>query len=399
MTVSLSVRVIRGLQSVGLSVSLATAAAAQPPEYLFQQPPATEQPEAETPATPSPSAAQPTTPAPADSIETPPTPADAATPADEAAAEEPQINDDALLAFQRANVAISQGDVTAALAALDEAISLQPDYYDAFLLRNLVYRISGDFEESLRAAAQALAIDPEAPNGYLNRALTYIEMKDYPKALADVDESLKYGPNNPQAFIVAGVVHEKLKDWEKMLDAYGKAIEYAAIMPATLGDSLMQRGIAWFHLGEYELAKLDFEQAGMYGGGANGESNRWRGYVYAVQGDYVRAIRWFDRAVKANPGNAQAYRNRGMAYLNMAASQPRFHRQGLIQAVASFNQAIRLKPHDAQLYYRRGVAYDRLGETDSARSSYQTAVKLDPKLTEAANQLASSQAVEYWYDE
>ncbi len=392
MTVSRTVRILRGLRSVGLTAALASAAAAQPPDFLFQETPAAEQSAAETPTTPSAEPAQPTTPAPS-------TAGDPAVPDDAAAAEGPQINDDALAAFQQAQIAMSQGDPTGSLTALDEAISLQPDYYDAFLFRNLVYRVIGNFEESLRAASQALAIAPERPDGYLNRALTYLEMKDYAKALADVDESLKVAPNNPEAYGVAGMAHEKLKDWDKMADAYTKAIENAAIAPGVIGNSLMQRGVAWFHLGEYELAKLDFEQATLYGGGQGGESNRWRGYVYAIQGDYIRAIRWFDRAVKANPSNGQAYRNRGMAYLNLAATQPRFQRFALIQAVASFNAAIRLKPNDAQLYYRRGVAYDRLGEYDSARSSYQTAAKLDPKLTAAADKLAVSSDVEYWHEE
>jgi Flp pilus assembly protein TadD len=118
-----------------------------------------------------------------------------------------------------------------------------------------------------------------------------------------------------------------------------------------------------------------------------------------VQGDYFRAIRWFDRALKANPGNGQAHRNRGMAYLNLAAVEPRSREFALRQAAASFNAAIRLNPDDAQLYYRRGIAYDRLGAHDDARSSYQTAVRLDPTLTAAAERLSAQDEAAYLYAE
>ncbi len=391
MTVSRTVQVFRGLQSVGLTAILAGVAAAQPPDYLFQQAPTTVQPAAETPAAP---ATSPTveTPAATDA------PADTAAPT-EAAAEGPQINDDALEALQRANGLAGQGDFAGALTATDEAISLQPDYFEAFMLRNLIHRLTGNFDEAIRAADQAIAINPTAPNGYLTRAVTYLEMKEYGKALADVEESLKTTPNNAQAFVVAGQVHAKQKNWQQMADAYSKAIDNAGTAPGTVGDSLMQRGIALYHLGEYDVAKLDFEQAAIYGGGLGGEANRWRGYIYAIQGDYYRAIRWYDRAIKANPGNQQAFRNRGMAYLNLAATEPQIEQFALTQAVASFNAAIRQKPNDAQLYYRRGVAYDRLGASDSARSSYQTAVQLDPKLTAAAEKLSSHESTEYWYGE
>ncbi|MDZ4778804.1 MAG: tetratricopeptide repeat protein [Planctomycetia bacterium] len=395
MTVSRTVQVIRGLQGIGLSAVLAGGAAAQPPDYLFQQAPTAEQPAAETPTTETPAA-----PVTSPTVETPAA-TDAADATAEAAApaEGPQINDDALEAFQRANILVNQGDFAGALAATDEAISLQPDYFDAFLFRNLVYRLTGNFVEAIRAVDQAIAIDPVAANGYLNRALTYVETKDFDKALADVDEVLKTTPNNAQAFVVAGQIHAKQEHWQQMADAYSKAIDYAATAPGTIGDSLMQRGIALFHLGEYDVAKLDFEQAAIFGGGLGGEANRWRGYIYAIQGDYYRAIRWYDRAIKANPGNAQAFRNRGMAYLNLAASEPQIEHFALTEALASFNAAIRQLPNDAQLYYRRGVAYDRLGASDSARSSYQTAVRLDPKLTAAADKLSSHESTEYWYDE
>jgi tetratricopeptide (TPR) repeat protein len=379
----------------------ATARAQDPEDYLFQTPPMTQTPPAEAPST-TPSAA-PTTPAPTESgIETPGgVDTTLSDPSATGGAVEPEINADAQDALARAQQAMAMGDSTAALAAIDEAISLQPDYYGAFAFRAGVLRLMGNFEEAIRASSQAISIDPTAPDGYFNQALSYTELKQYDKAIATTDEWLKNSPNNPQAYAVNAAIYEQLKDWEKVLDNATKAIDAAsATAPSMLGGLLMQRGIAWYHLGEYEVAKLDFEQAAVYGGIPAGESSRWRGFIFAVQGDYIRAIQLFDRALKANPGNAQAFRNRGMAFLNLAATQPRINNFAARQAVASFNGAIRLRPNDAQLYYRRGLAYNRLGALDMARSSFQTAVTLDPKLQAAADQLSGVQHDEvYWSHE
>lgn len=381
----------------------ASSGAQEPEDYLFQTPPATQTPGAETPAAPSAAtpSAGPSAPAPS-GIETPAT-TDAA-PTDAAAggeATEPEINADAQDALARAQQAASMGDTTAALSAIDEAISLQPDYYAAFTFRAAVLRVMGNYEEAIRASVQAISIDPTQADGYFNQALSYLELKQYDKAVASVDEWLKNSPNNPQAFAVNAEIYQRMKDWEKVLANATKAIDAAAVSaPAMLGNMLMQRGVAWYHLGEYEVAKLDFEQAAVYGNIPPGESSRWRGFILAVQGDYIRAIQFFDRALKANPGNAQAFRNRGMAFLNLAATQPRINNFAARQAVASFNGAIRLRPNDAQLYYRRGLAYNRLGATDMARSSFQTAVALDPKLQAAADQLRGASSDEsVWFDE
>lgn len=365
----------------------ATAVAQEPEDYLFQPAPTTQTPAAETPATP-PATPLPSPPA-ESGIETPAaTGATTTEPGTDAAAAQPEINADAQDALARAQQAMAMGDTTTALSAIDEAISLQPDYYAAFAFRATVHRLMGNYDEAVRAASQAISIDPTQADGYFNQALAYLEMKQYTNALATTEEWLKNSPNNPQAYAISAAVYAEMKDWEKALGDATKAIDSAALStPSLLGGLLMQRGIAWYHLGEYEVAKLDFEQAAVFGNIPAGESSRWRGFVMAVQGDYIRAIQQFDRALKANPGNAQAFRNRGMAYLNLAATQPRINNFAARQAVASFNGAIRLRPNDAQLYYRRGLAYQRLGAPDMARSSFQTAVALDPKLQAAADQL------------
>ncbi len=380
----------------------ATPAAAQVPDTLFQETPAAEQPTLEDPLSDGATqpAANPTAPAPS-GVETPSAEAGAAAPdaAAGAAAAEPEINVDAQDALLRAQQAASQNNFTQALTEIDEAISLQPDYYDAFALRSMVQRLSRNPQEAVRSAQQAISIKPDGPDAHVALALAYIDMKDYANALKSMEEWLTSSPNNPQAYVVMAHVHQEQKDWAKAVNSATSAIDNSAYIPSVTADALMVRGEAFYHLGEWELAKMDFEQVTTISS-FGGEPNRWRGFILAMQGDYPRAIYWFDRAIRANPGNAQAYRNRGMAFLNLAISKPRVNDMASREAVDSFNRAIRLKPNDAQLYYRRGLAFDRLGETEMARSSYETAAKLDPKHRGAAKELAeSAYRGEEWYEE
>jgi Flp pilus assembly protein TadD len=45
-----------------------------------------------------------------------------------------------------------------------------------------------------------------------------------------------------------------------------------------------------------------------------------------------------------------------------------------------YSEGIKFKPNDALLYYQRGRAYSMLGNKTQARTDYNKAYKLDPKL-------------------
>ena len=55
-----------------------------------------------------------------------------------------------------------------------------------------------------------------------------------------------------------------------------------------------------------------------------------RGITYVSEGDFARAISDFDYAIQLNPGSANAYDNRGIAYTNQ---------EKIINALADFKKA------------------------------------------------------------
>jgi tetratricopeptide (TPR) repeat protein len=58
-----------------------------------------------------------------------------------------------------------------------------------------------------------------------------------------------------------------------------------------------------------------------------------RGNVYAMQGDYDRAIADYDEAIRLDPALASAWHNRGNAYARKGDAD---------RAIADYNEAIRL---------------------------------------------------------
>ena len=99
----------------------------------------------------------------------------------------------------------------------------------------------------------------------------------------------------------------------------------------------------------------------------NKASALWNDEKYT---DAKRAIEYLSNAIKLQPDYADAYINRGSAYIILGQYQ---------LAIADINQAMRLKPDDAYyLYYNRAAAYSALGLYQRAIEDYNEALRLKP---------------------
>jgi len=82
-----------------------------------------------------------------------------------------------------------------------------------------------------------------------------------------------------------------------------------------------------------------------------------QGVVLLEEGQYDRAIAYFNKAIEINPKYAVAYLNRGSAYDGKGQYD---------KAISDFNKAIEINPRFAVAYFNRGFVYDRKGQLDKA---------------------------------
>jgi tetratricopeptide (TPR) repeat protein len=80
-----------------------------------------------------------------------------------------------------------------------------------------------------------------------------------------------------------------------------------------------------------------------------------------------RAIQDYDQAIRLNPKNAAAFRNRGILYTKTRQYD---------RAIGDFDEAIRLDPNFAVTFQNRGYALRFVGQYDRAIADYQRALTL-----------------------
>ena len=94
-----------------------------------------------------------------------------------------------------------------------------------------------------------------------------------------------------------------------------------------------------------------------------------RGNTKADLGQYVAAIKDYDKAIQLKPNAANAYINRGLAKGDLGQYSA---------AITDFDKAIQLKPDDAEAYNNRGLAKRKLGQYTAAITDYDKAIQLEP---------------------
>lgn len=343
-------------------------------------------------------------------------------------------------------------DLDGALATLDKAIELKPDFAEAYVQRNRLHMMKGAMDSALADLDKALLIDPEMKQAYFERGRIRMMKNDMKGALSDLDNAIGRGYQSDEVYSSRANLRVMTRDFEGAISDFNTAI---SMNPGRIGHYL-GRGAARSVAGDYDGALLDytyvidkFEQeehdrsaAGkgerrsapfeMTSPVISGPESSTGNEKTSPSGKTVREVTKTEAvvAMRVNtgpgmtaekmeylPNVAGAYLNRGsilskrgdsdaaIADLNksitihpfFAAYYDRgkeFRKRGdLSAAIADFTKAIELRPQMASFYLERGVALVEIGKDDEAEKDFAKALSLVPRLkTTVESRRAEAQA-------
>ena len=111
-----------------------------------------------------------------------------------------------------------------ALSSYDKAISIKPDYAEAYSNRGNALRELKRLDEALINFEKAIAIKPDYANAYSNRGIALQELKRLDEALASYDKAIAIKPDYVEAHSNRGIALHELKRLDEALACYNKAI-------------------------------------------------------------------------------------------------------------------------------------------------------------------------------
>jgi tetratricopeptide (TPR) repeat protein len=290
-----------------------------------------------------------------------------------------------------------------AASAMGQAIALDPGDYENYWMQATVYLVQNKYAEGAEALGQAInaykpkkRIDPQIfIMGYIGRAdarLKIAETETDPVkrqaalegVIVDANRVLDLYedrfPESGRALFRRGRAERMLERYTDAIDTFTDAIQ---MVPAGqsieyLSEAYMYRGICWYYIESYELARGDFEQASAIGSGfQDPRVFLWIGFTHHKQGDHREAIEAYSQAIAKAPDLAIAHVNKGRAYMDLREYN---------KAAACFSDAIRSEPEVGEHYYQVAVACNRLEDFDKARNFLSLALKKEnpqPKMYRA----------------
>lgn len=293
-----------------------------------------------------------------------------------------------------------------AIDGLTEEIKNAPDNPALYVKRGKTFRENKGYDEAIVDFTYAIQLDSTQVDYYHLLADTYMEYFKSRKALQVIKQAAELFPDHIPTLIKLSEYYHILKQYEesmKTIDQVLKRDPQNAMAYLMFGMNFKEQGDTVRAINSFQKA-VEFD-AELIDAWIN------LGQLYESLGDPL-AARYFENAVRVAPRNIYALHAKADyhsnqdelskaidAYRQIVRVDPQYDEayfnSGLIyldmdsvaQAQKQFDLAVKVSPTKIPAYYYRGLSREMLGDKAGARSDYEQALKMAPNYTKAKDGL------------
>ena len=149
------------------------------------------------------------------------------------------------------------GDSEESISAYDRAISLKPDYVEAYNSRGATKGELGQPEDAITDFDEAIRLKSDHVEAYYNRGNAKGALGQHNEAIADYDEAIRLKPDYVEAYNNRGNAKDELGQPEDAITDFDEAIR----LKSDHVEAYYNRGIAKGTLDLIDEARQDFEKA------------------------------------------------------------------------------------------------------------------------------------------
>jgi len=224
----------------------------------------------------------------------------------------------------------AQGQFDEAIAALEEAIRLDPDYALAHYYLGRVYYLQDQLDQAAAAFEKAIQIDPEMAEAYTSLGAVYSAQGKTEEAIAACKTAIQLDPNDDMAYYNMALAYSDKGYFDEAITAYEEAIR---INPENVG-------------AHYNL-----------------------GHMYHRQRKLDEAVVAWRKTAELEPGDSMTYNNIGRVYYD----QGRFD-----EATVFLNRSIELDPENPLPHFNLALLYQKQDRKDEAIASFEAYLDIAP---------------------
>jgi tetratricopeptide (TPR) repeat protein len=129
---------------------------------------------------------------------------------------------DAVNWYDQGNTLMNNKEYSQASSAYDQAITLAPEYYEAWNGKADALNRAQRFNEALAASDKALALNPDYVQGWINRGYILYNLGQYDDELKTYEKAISIDPSSPDAWFNKGYSLAGMKRYDEAISAFDK---------------------------------------------------------------------------------------------------------------------------------------------------------------------------------
>ncbi len=233
-------------------------------------------------------------------------------------------------------------------------------------LYNRGYRyLSVDREKAIELLNQSISKDSTFADAYFHRGVTYFKLDNFDKALKDFDMAFLLNPNLSILWMYKGFAYRNKGMLNEALDSFSN---YISLHPQdTSAYSYILRGKVKYELGDFNGAITDYDMAVKLKPFEE-KYNYYRFVAFYEAKQLKQALACVNNLIKVNPDFYGYYFYKGNVFHEM---------QYYDSAVFMYNVSIIKNYQNADGYFYRAQSYEKLGKLDRALEDYNTAIVMN----------------------
>ncbi len=156
-----------------------------------------------------------------------------------------------------ANTFFNEGKIEEAINHFNEALRINPHYYDAYKNRGLCYFKHGQYHRAIEDLNKAILLRPDHASYYYYRGYVYDKIGQHQNAINDYSGTIRLKPDYADAYNNRGGVYFKIGQYKNTIDDYSEIIR----LKPDYADAYNNRAFVYLEQGAKELGCSDARKA------------------------------------------------------------------------------------------------------------------------------------------
>ncbi|MCA6074447.1 tetratricopeptide repeat protein [Fulvivirga sedimenti] len=299
--------------------------------------------------------------------------------------------------YMLGNIRFQMGRYGDAIERYDEAEKLGLSTAVLFNNRGKAKLELNNNAEAVTDFNRSIKIDPSLEIAHRNRAEANFRMENWPEALKDLDHLIKSGDADANTIFQHGIVSMKLEKFEEAVSDFQRA-EAKGISPGDINPLMAE---AYYALHEFKKAAVYFDKIVR---ATPGDLQAWQklGTSHYYDGQFVQADKALTEAIDRGNTSKESFGYRGMSRYKLDRKEDAFNDLTRVStmgftnedayyflgemlmekgqnetAIAQLNKAIALNPQKCGAYEARARAYSSMNEISLALEDIAKAIKIE----------------------